>query len=97
MYTSVVVDMYATLLVDVICMRGINDHTLLGESGKLFLVIGYKIGVGNRWSIILFLRDVINKRGVGGECVYMICIQYTCTGIQEWQFPAEKSGLYVHR
>ena len=71
--------------------------TLLGESGKLFLVIGYKIGVGNRWSIILFLRDVINKRGVGGECVYMICIQYTCTGIQEWQFPAEKSGLYVHR
>ena len=53
MYKSVAVDMYDTLLVDVICMYatllvnvicvGINDQTSLGESGKLFLVIGHKI------------------------------------------------------
>ena len=58
-------------LVDVIWLTvvrgGINCRTSLGESGKLFLVIGHKIWVGNGGSIILFLRDVFNNRGVGGE------------------------------
>ena len=77
MYKSVAVDMYDTLLVDVICMYatllvnvicvGINDHTSLGESGKLFLVIGHKIWLGSGGFIILFLRNVINDRGGGGE------------------------------
>ena len=41
---SVAVDMYVTLLVDVIFVwGGINGNTSLGESGKLFAVIGHKI------------------------------------------------------
>ena len=48
-------------------VRGINYHTSLGESGKLFLVIGHKICVRNGGSIIMFLRNVINNRGVGGK------------------------------
>ena len=45
MYKSVAVDMYSTLLVDVMLRGGINDHTLRGESGKLFLVIAHELSV----------------------------------------------------
>ena len=50
MYKYVAVDVYATLFMywlDVILLTavsggGINDHALLGESGRLLLAIGHK-------------------------------------------------------
>ena len=59
MYKYVAVDMFATVFTFVgrslinSSMRGsggTNDDALLGESGKLLLVIGHKIWVGNRGS-----------------------------------------------
>ena len=53
MYKYVAVDMYASLFMLLVILLtaarggGINDYTLLGESGKLLLVIGHEISVGN--------------------------------------------------
>ena len=49
-------------------VRGrINDHTLLDESGELFHVIGHKYEWGMDGLYLMFSRNVINNRGVGGE------------------------------
>ena len=64
------VDMHVTSLVDAIFVWGrINGDALLGESGKLFLVMEHEtwlVWVGNGGFIILLSRNVINNRGVGG-------------------------------
>ena len=57
--------------------RGINDHTWLGESGKLFLVIGYKIWVGNGGVYNNVLRNAICMSYYyvnNGCCVIAQCI-----------------------
>ena len=57
------------IILTAVCGGGINDHASLGESGKLLLVIGHKIWMGNG---LQFCFCSLSPARVGGVVVNII-------------------------